>query len=967
MRERSNTFSCLLDAHSLPMTFDLKKTVNLPSKDLPMKGNLAQTEPQRLKRWLEADVYGKLRQARAGRPVFRLHDGPPYANGRIHMGTAFNKILKDFIVKSRAMMGFDTAYIPGYDCHGLPIETKVVKELEGKLAAKGVALTPLIIRREARSFAEHHINQMNRDFQRLGILGDWNNAYRTMSYDYEADILRTLAAFVRQGSVYRGLRPVHWSLGAQSALAEAELEYKDVVDPSIYVAFPLVTDPAAIAPELAGRDAAVVIWTTTPWTLPANLGISFGPDFDYVAVEIPTAADGDETSRAKTYIVAAKLLPDLAQKFGWTHLRTLATFKGAALDGKSARHPWLDRESRLMVGEHVTLEAGTGAVHTAPGHGMEDFVIGKRYGLEPYCPVDQRGVYTDEVAHFAGQQVFDANPGIIELLRQRGKLVFVEDYPHSYPHCWRTKTPTIFRATPQWFISMDAANLRHRAITEIARVQWLPPWGEERMRNMFINRGDWCISRQRAWGVPIAALRCQSCGTVHATADFMERVAEVFAQEGADAWYVRPATDFIPPGFACEHCGATDFEKEMDILDVWLDSGVSWQTMERAGLATPDEPAADVYIEGSDQYRGWFNSSLVVSLGLRGHAPYRAVITHGYVLDKDREKMSKSQGNVIEPQSLIETGGADLLRLWTASVDYTDDAPISEEILARIGDAYRKLRNTLCYLVNNLSDFDPKTDAVPFAELFEIDRWALVETNELTRRVRTAYEQYAFQAAYTALLNFCTTQLSSIYFDVLKDRLYTYAPKSYERRAAQTALHDIASSLIRLLAPMLAFTADEAWEKLTRNQVGSVHLAEFPAYDPERAQPELRARWETLLGVRSAALKELEQARAAGDLGSSLEAQVNLRAGGRLYEVLADYGAEALSLLLIVSRVTLEQMDADGLSVQVRPAPGVKCERCWHYETTVGEDPAFPTICHRCVRNVRAGWYPSGRSDGTTA
>jgi isoleucyl-tRNA synthetase len=939
------------------MNFDLKKTVNLPSKDLPMKGNLAQAEPQRLQRWLSADVYGALRKARACRPKFRLHDGPPYANGRIHMGTAFNKILKDFIVKSRSMLGFDVAYIPGYDCHGLPIETKVVKDLESKLAARQVPMTPLIIRREARAFAERHIVQMNRDFQRLGVLGDWEHAYRTMSYDYEADILRTLAAFVRQGSVYRGLRPVHWSIGAQSALAEAELEYREVVDPSVYVAFPLVTDPATLSPALAGRQVAIIIWTTTPWTLPANLGISFGPDFDYVAVAAsPVNGQG---AVGPVYIVAEKLLPELAQKFGWATWQTLATFKGTALDGKVARHPWLDRESRLMVGEHVTLDAGTGAVHTAPGHGMEDFLIGKRYGLEPYCPVDQRGVYTDDVAYFAGQQVFAANPSIIELLRARGMLVFAEDYPHSYPHCWRTKTPTIFRATPQWFISMDAADLRQRAIAEIGRVRWLPAWGEERMRNMFINRGDWCISRQRAWGVPIAALRCTACGTVHASADFMEQVAEVFDREGADAWYVRPVSDFLPPDFACESCGAKDFEKEMDILDVWLDSGVSWQTMERAGLATPDEPASDVYIEGSDQYRGWFNSSLVVSLGMRGHAPYRTVITHGYVLDKDREKMSKSLGNVIEPQALIETGGADLLRLWTASVDYTDDVPISEEILARIGDAYRKLRNTLCYLVNNLPDFDPAQDAVPFDELFEIDRWALVETNELVRRVRTAYEQYAFQVAYTALLNFSTTQLSSIYFDVLKDRLYTYAPKSYERRAAQTALYDIASALIRLLAPILAFTADEAWEKLTRQPSGSVHLAEFPAYEPARADAALQARWETLLEVRSAVLKELEKQRAAGYIGSSLEAQVSLRAGGQRAATLADYGAEALSFLFIVSQVTLETAGNEDLVVQVERARGRKCERCWHYETTVGEDPDFPTICHRCVRNVRAGWYPA--------
>lgn len=921
---------------------DLKKTVNLPSKDLPMKGNLTQAEPARLKKWAQTDLYAAIAAARAGKPKFLLHDGPPYANGKIHMGTAFNKILKDFIVKSRSMLGFDAPYIPGYDCHGLPIEKKVIDEL----LQKGKSDLPVMaIRREARKFAEKHIKQMNADFQRLGVFGDWANAYQTMSFGYEAAILRTLAEFVRRGSVYRGLRPVHWSIGAQSALAEAELEYKDRVDPSIYVAFPLKTDPAEIAPELAGRRVSVIIWTTTPWTLPANLGISFGPEFDYTAVAV-----GDEV-----FIVAEKLLEDLAKAFGWLEYDRVATFKGAALDRKLARHPWLDRDSLLMVGDHVTLDAGTGAVHTAPGHGAEDFQIGKAYGLDAYCPVDHRGHFVEDVEHFGGQMVFDANPNIIAFLKENGTLVKAEDYPHSYPHCWRTKTPTIFRATPQWFISMDAAGLRGEAIAEIAKVKWLPTWGEERMKNMFVNRGDWCVSRQRAWGVPITALRCAKCGTEHASADLMDRVAEFFDKEGADAWYQRPASDFVDADFRCGECGATEFDKEMDILDVWLDSGTSWQVMERAGLATDDGYASDVYIEGSDQYRGWFNSSLIVGLGLRGRAPYKQVVTHGYVLDKDARKMSKSLGNVIEPQELIDKSGGDILRLWTASVDYTEDIRIGDEILARIGDAYRKLRNTFCYLVNNLAGFDPATDAVPTAELIEIDRWALAKTNDLVAKVRAAYEAYNFQGVYFAVLNFATTELSNVYFDVLKDRLYTYAPKSVERRSAQTALFEITHRLARLVAPILAFTADEVWEKLPGEKAASVHIAELPHPDAALADADLLARWDTLLDIRSLALKEIENRRAAGEIGSSLETQVTLTASGETYKALAAYGETALSFLLIVSKVTLVEGDGEPAAT-VAKADGEKCERCWHYETTVGHDADFPTICTRCAENVRAGW-----------
>ncbi|MBX7222439.1 MAG: isoleucine--tRNA ligase [Blastocatellia bacterium] len=926
-------------------SLDLKKTVNLPSKDLPMKGNLTQAEPARLKRWAEVNLYNEIRKARAGRDKFLLHDGPPYANGKIHMGTAFNKILKDFLLKSRVMLGYDVPYIPGYDCHGLPIEKKV----EDELGKNRFELSALEIRRAARKFAEKHIKQMNVDFQRLGVFGEWSKSYQTMSFDYQAAILRSLAEFVKMGSVYRGLRPVHWSIGAQSALAEAELEYKDKTDPSVYVAFPLKTDPAELDPALAGKSVSIVIWTTTPWTLPANLGISFGPEFDYVAVEVGSAV----------YVVAEALLEAVSQKVGWINTTVLARFKGNIFDRKVARHPWIDRDSLLMVGDHVTLEAGTGCVHTAPGHGAEDFFIGKEYGLEAYCPVDGSGRLTDDVEHFAGMQVFEANPKIVAFLKETGKLLHVEEFLHSYPHCWRTKTPTIFRATPQWFISMDGVNLRQKALEAIKTIEWLPKWGDERMTNMFKDRGDWCISRQRAWGVPIAAFRCTDCGYEHVNPEFMNRVADVFEKQGADSWYARDLKDFLEADFACPGCGSTNFEKETDILDVWLDSGTSWQVMERAGLCKPEEYASDVYLEGSDQYRGWFNSSLVVALGLRNHAPYKAVITHGYVL-VDKEKMSKSIGNVIEPQDLINKSGADILRLWVASLDYTGDVRISDEILARISDAYRKIRNTACYLVNNLYDFNLATDAVPFAEMMEIDRWALVKVNALVKKVRECYEAYDFQGAYFALYGFCTTELSSVYFDVLKDRLYTYAPKSFERRSAQTGLYEVAQRLTRLLAPFAVFTADEIWEKLPAvgERAVSVHTTEFPTYDENLIDEALTTRWDALLEVRTTVLKALEETRIAGQIGAALEAHVTINAGGEAYQHLAAYGEENLSFLFIASKVTLVATEGE-LSVKVSRAEGEKCERCWHYETNVGSDARYPTICGRCATNVEAGWTSS--------
>jgi len=917
---------------------DLKSTINLPKTDFPQKGNLTQSEPLRLKQWQDIGIYNLIRQTRRGRPLFNLHDGPPYANGKIHLGTALNKILKDFIVKSRAMMGYDTPYIPGYDCHGLPIEIQVDKEL----GARRAGMSLLDIRREARAFAERYIKLMNEDFQRLGVFGQWDNPYKTMDYLYEADTLRVLGRFIEDGSVYRGLKPVYWCIFDQTALAEAEVEYENHRSPSVYVKFPLVSDAAQIDQSLAGKQVYIIIWTTTPWTLPANLGIAFNPHFEYSAVEVD-----DEV-----YIVATELLEEVAGKCGWGETKTLVKFKGEILDRLVARHPFINRDSLLMLGDTVTLEAGTGCVHTAPGHGHDDYVMGQTYGLETYCPVDNRGVFTQEVEHFAGMQVFKANTEIVNLMRERGVLLASEEIEHSYPHCWRCHNPVIFRATPQWFISMDKTGLRDKALKAIDEVDWIPAWGQERMRNMFAGRLDWCISRQRAWGVPITVFYCGSCGAELVSTEVIEYIAKIFEREGADAWYSREVEYLLPPGTKCAGCGGTNFTKEMDILDVWLDSGASWITMKRAGYPIP----TDVYIEGSDQYRGWFNSSLVVCLQLEGTSPYRTCITHGYTVDAQGEKMSKSKGNVVEPQEVIKRSGADILRLWASSVDYREDVRISDEILNRLTEAYRKIRNTARYMLGNLAGFEPCVDTVDLEEMFEIDRWAMASTNELVKRAIESYQKYEFHTLYHALYNFCTVELSAIYFDILKDRLYTFPPKSLGRRSAQTALYQIVDKLTRLMAPILAFTADEIWQRIPAGAGGkleSVHLAEFPGYDEKLRDEDLLARWDKLFKVRERVKKALEEAGLGG--GSSLQAKVTLTANGEQHELLKRY-EDQLRFIFIVSQTELLQSASGQLQIQVSRAEGVKCERCWNYTTDVGADERYPSICARCTKNVEEGW-----------
>ena len=943
-------------------SLDLKKTVNLPKTNFSQKANLGQSEPARLKKWTEMGLYERIAEVRKGSEKFILHDGPPYANADIHIGTALNKILKDFVVKTRSMMGFDAPYVPGYDCHGLPIETLVEKKLAEK--GKNKADIPVsTFRRICREHASTAMAGQTRDFSRLGILGEWETPYLTMSPEYESSTARLFGKFLERGYVYKGLRPVYWCIHDQTALAEAEVEYKEHTSPSVYVKFPMKSDPAQIDSALSGKNVFVVIWTTTPWTLPANLGIAVHPEFEYSAIEV-----GNEV-----YIVASELARPFALTCEFDDYVELARFKGTKLDRLEAKHAWLDRSSLIMNGEHVTLgeadaeteldvrfedktakKSGTGCVHTAPGHGADDFHIGKAYGLEIYNPVDASGRFIAEVEHFAGMNIFHANPKIVQFLDEKGLLVHSEKYQHRYPHCWRCKNPVVFRATPQWFISMDevaekpkAKGLRQQALEEIERVKWHPSWGEGRMANMFKGRPDWCVSRQRAWGVPIPVFYCKGCDETIADPKIIDHVADIFATETADAWYARPASELLPEGFTCPKCGDTDFRKETDILDVWFDSGSSCVAVLETRGETLRFPA-DVYLEGGDQYRGWFNSSLSCGLAAHDSAPYRQIITHGWVVDGEGKKQSKSLGNVTAPREIIDKSGAEILRLWAAAVDYTEDVRCSDEILSRIVDAYRKFRNTLRYALGNLDGFDPAADSVAEEELLEVDRWALANLDEVTAKVRKGYEAYDFQAAYGALYHFCTVTLSARYFDIIKDRLYIYAPKSHERRSAQTALFRITDTLCRLVAPLLAFTADEAWENLPGQTVASVHMAEFPSVErlDTSVGGDLLARWERLFAIRDVVLKALEEARNAKQIGSSLEAKVMLTADKETTLFLSEYFSQ-LRYIFIVSQVEVHEGDAFG--VEIRRADGEKCERCWNYSFRIGEFEKYPTVCERCV------------------
>ncbi len=956
----------------MPSAPELKATLTLPQTAFPMKANLPQNEPLRMARWASFGLYERLRKVGRGRPAYLLHDGPPYANGPIHLGHALNKGLKDFVVKSKTMAGFDAPYVPGFDCHGLPIEIKV----DEKLGRRKLEMPAPAVLEACRAYAQKYVDLQTEQFQRIGCLGRWEEPYKTMSRAYEARTLEAFYGFLEKGFVYRGLKPVYWCIHDRTALAEAEVEYENHTSPSIYVRYRLTSSPESIAPELRGRDVSTIIWTTTPWTLPASLAVAFHPGFEYVAL---AAGSGPE---APVYIVAAELAAQVTTACELGETRELARFKGAALERATFKHPFLDRSVLGVLANYVTADTGTGAVHTAPAHGADDFATGQRYGLDPTSRVDAEGrIHVDPAAWllaapppFEGKTVWAANPVIVAMLQEAGALLCSSDLEHSYPHCWRCHSPVIFRATEQWFIGMETpvkradgsdTTFRQLAIEEIDKVVWDPAWGKERITNMIATRPDWCISRQRIWGVPIAVLMCEKCNQPIMDAALNRRIVDLFEREGAEAWHTTEVTTLLPTDAKCAHCGGTGFRKEKDILDVWFDSGTSWFAVCETDpdLKTiysafqdgkgPEAPKV-LYLEGGDQHRGWFHSSLLTSVALRGRAPYSHVATAGWTLDEQGRAMSKSLGNGVDPVDIANRMGGEIVRLWVASVDFREDMAASENLMKRCAELYRKLRNTFKILLGNLHGFEPARDAVAEGDLLPLDRYMLARTRELTEKIRGWYEAFEFHRVYHAVNEFAIVDLSAFYIDVLKDRMYTFAPTSLARRSAQTALWRITEALVRLVAPILSFTSDEVWEYLpaVSGREESVHLALFPrpeevfSGDPAPVLEE----WKRMFAVRDEALRVLEDERQAKRIGKGLEADLEVAAPGDLL-VLLRRNAEGLKEFLNVSAVRV--VDGKELKVTALPASGQKCARCWNYMPEVSNYGVWEDVCTRCQGALR--------------
>ncbi|MEE9613532.1 MAG: isoleucine--tRNA ligase [Thermodesulfobacteriota bacterium] len=925
---------------------DYKDSLNLPKTEFQMKASLPKTEPEAIRRWDGEGLYRKIMEAGKGREKYTLHDGPPYANGRIHMGHTLNKILKDIVVKSRFMSGFSTDYVPGWDCHGLPIELQVEKDLGKKKEERGKNLSKPEIRKQCREYAGKYVEIQREEFKRLGIFGQWDEPYLTMDFSYQAAIMRELGKVHAAGLVYPGKKPVHWCASCRTALAEAEVEYADKESPSVFVKF-RVKDSKGKFP--GDRDTYLLIWTTTPWTLPANLAVAVHPEINYKSVKV-----GEEV-----WVLAEELVGPCMEKFGIEKYEPLDSIAGSELEGIVCTHPFIDRESKVLTAGFVTTEAGTGCVHIAPGHGQDDYQLGLRHGLDTYAPVDNYGKFTKEFPEFEGQFVFKANSGINALMQEKGVLIKEEKISHSYPHCWRCKKPIIFRATEQWFVSMEEKDLRKRTLEAIDKVEWIPSWGRDRIYGMIEKRPDWCLSRQRAWGVPIPALNCKGCDNTFLDKKVIDHMAEAFEKEGADIWFERGVGELVPSGVKCPECGGTEFHKEEDILDVWFDSGVSFAavTEKRENLKSP----ADLYLEGSDQHRGWFHSSLLASMATRNRPPYGAVLTHGFVVDGKGRKMSKSLGNVMAPQKVIDRYGAEVLRLWVAGEDYREDIRISEETLKRLSEAYRRIRNTFRYILGNLYDFDPEKDSVAYDELGELDRLTLHRLEVLSRRVLKAYDEFEFHTIYHAVHNFCSVDLSSFYLDIIKDRLYTSKADSKERRAAQTIIYNVLDRLLRLTAPLLVFTTDEAWGFIPGKREESVHLSGFSEPREEWLDDGLAEKWEKLLRVKDELSRALEEARKAKVIGHSLDAKVTVVPTPELKELLTEE-AGTLKEMLIVSQLELsdappeggegasEFPEIQGLKASIGKADGEKCERCWNYSPTVGESSEHPAVCERCLK-----------------